>query len=213
MLNNNEEINKGNMLYKEKLSEYIAFGESYKSQDQILGKIWAFRIGAILFIILIIFISYYLDYFHWILTICLIICALYFFLLSVSEAKVLSSATPIVINDDGIRMFSPSFQRLLGRNGFVLKDDIESIIIRRHHFIIESVPDGKSWKAIRWDDAPAEFIINTKKGAKYRSGKKHPQKVSIIIDILRTKWDVPILEKDGKKVTILDYENGYEVRL
>lgn len=208
---NNEDYSQ--ILYEEKLSKYIVFGESYKSINQITRSIWSYRLGAIIIILLFYYLYSYLNFFYWGITIGLSILFIYLILVSLSEKTAYVSATPIIIRNNGIQMYSSPLQRLLGHDGFVSKDEIRSIVIHRNNVLIESTPEAKSRMAIRWRDVPAEFIIQTKSGRKHRSGRKHPEKISKMVAIMRTEWGIPIFDKHDQQITDIKFEPGREERL
>jgi hypothetical protein len=199
---------KKSLIYREEQSMYVAFGFSYKSRNQIIRYIWTERLGVLLFVAIILSSYYYIDSwfylnsYYWMIVAGLSFAAIGLFIVSIDEGKHCCSATPIDIYENGIQMYSPHLQRLFGYDGFISNEEIESVIIRRRDRIVEVIPDGMSWRTVRWDDVPADFIIITKKGAKRHSGRKHPQKIAEMTEIMRTKWGIPILDRGVPVVSL-----------
>jgi hypothetical protein len=206
----NEDIQSA-ILYKEELSEYVAFGTYYKSYNQIIRQIWIVRLMALSFIALFCWLSRFIDWYDWRIILIVFSVLMLFILSEVFEAKKRSSATPIIIKEDKIRLYSLPIQRLLGYNGFVSKDDVESIIIRRHSCINEVISDRREGRIIRWENAPVEFIIHTIGGTNRRSGIKHPQKISTMVEIMSSAWGIRVFDENGNQLlSSIKYKDGYD---
>lgn len=179
------------VLYRDEPSEYV-FGTLYGSFQQIVLHMWLSRIMAIALIAIT---SGLYLLFNELPIIVLIGVAISLLLLiyesEIYKRKDLYSATPIVIYDNGICLYSSPIRRLMGFNGFVPRDEIVSIKVRRRS-VYEMCSEGKSKKAIRWNDAPVEFTVRTKNGKKRWSGKRHPYKISEITNVMSTAWGIPI---------------------
>ena len=181
----------GKVLYQDMPSEYV-FGTLYKSYHQIVMHIWLSRTMAIALIA----ITFSLNLLFNELPMIVLIGVAISLLLLVYESEIyirkdLYSATPIVIYENGIRLYSSPIRRLLGFNGYIPREEIVSIEVRRGS-VYEMRSEGDSKKAFRWNNVPIEFTIRTNKGKKRWSGKRHPNKISEITNIMNTAWGIPI---------------------
>jgi len=201
------------ILYREEQSDSIVFGRDYQKSYQIARSVWSYRLGAVAILFFIYILYHLVDFYYWWSTLTLSILSLFLLFASISERKGYRSATPIIIYNDGIQMYSSPFQRLMGNNGYLSKDKVRSITILRWYTILESRPDGDTMKHYRWNDVPAEFIIRTRKGKKHRSGMKHPDKLTDMVDIMRTEWGIPVQDKYGDRITNIEFERGIEEHL
>ncbi len=179
------------VLYRDEPSEYV-FGTLYESFQQIVMHMWLTRIMTI---VLIAITSGLYMLFNELPLVVLVGVAISLLLLiyesEIYKRKDLYSATPIIIYENGIYLYSSPIRRLLGFNGFIHREEIVSIKVRRGS-VYEMCSEGETKKAIRWNDVPVEFTIRTKKGKKRWSGKRHPYKISEITNVMSTAWGISI---------------------
>jgi hypothetical protein len=184
-----------NVLYKERLPINVFKGFRLK-RASIRKTQWAYRIGAVLLLLLTLFITliykssqetnFSVDFSAIILV--LIGCA---FLINKSERVIqaqLDGSTPMVICGNHLSIPPRFFRHLAGRSDFVKRDQIEHVKIVRG--------SGNQWinknDRIRWDDSPIGIQIILKTGKKIKSGYKPPNTVREISEVLKAYWNIRI---------------------
>lgn len=192
------------------MSNYPVFGESYSSINQITRFIWLARLGALMILLLIYSLGKILHHYDWFPSFIISIGAVYLIIISLTEKKAYFSATPIVIYGNGIQMYSPPIHRLFGQDGFVQRSEIASIEVRRSPVLIERVATGRSVKYIHWRDVPSEILIRSTSGKRFRTGNKHPLKISEMFEIITTEWGFLIMDSYGGQIDKIEFEPGRE---
>lgn len=183
------------ILYKERLPKNVFKGFRLK-RTSIRKTQWAYRIGAVLLLLLTLYITLVYEssegtnFAADLSAIILVIigCA---FLINKSERVIqaqLDGSSPLVICDNHISI-PPRFGRhLAGKSDFINKDLID------HVKIIWG--SGNQWinnnDRIKWDDSPIGIQILLKSGNKIKWGYKPPNTVREISEILKTNWGIRI---------------------
>jgi hypothetical protein len=183
------------ILYRERLPKNVFKGFRLK-RASIRKTQWAYRVGAVLFLILTLYVTLVYkpdeetnlsaDFAAILLVI--VGCA---FLFNKSERVIqaqLDGSTPLIMDDNHISIPSRLRRKITRKPEFVLREQID------HVKIIWG--SGNQWlnsnERIRWEDSPIGIQIILKSGKKINSGYKPPNTVREIADVLTTRWNISI---------------------
>ena len=178
--------------YIEKMP-YRYLGTSFKKRSQIYALQWITRVGVLILISYIVYILLFepisRDMIEW-MVIGMIAVALMLFGSEFVSKKDLRASKRIHLYSDEIEMYITYLEKIMGKKNRIGADDIERIEILRYP-VIESL---ETKQAIRWKDAPVEFVLYTKNKKKYRSGAKLPSEVVKITSMMNEMWGIPIID-------------------
>jgi hypothetical protein len=107
-----------------------------------------------------------------------------------SDNKTLKGIAPIEIFENGLIVPTVIEDRIRGINAQIISTDIEGLVVKRS--AAYQLTDGGK---VAWLDAPIEFMILLKNGKRYNSGQKLPTEVMKMIEIMRERWHLPIVDK------------------
>lgn len=197
-------------LFEEHLSKFV-LDMSVKTHQQVMCFIWFFRMCTAGLIItmgyLAIFgtdvVRYIASYVGGMGIILMLFASEYLM------RKNRIASTAVRLYSDHIEMHSFLYEKLLGFNGHVPRENVERIEIKR----------GKMWQRLNrqyrfifWEDAPICYDVITKKGKRHTSGLKPPGQVIAITDIIREKWNVPVIDNGTGLGKMVEYDNGRPLR-
>lgn len=194
-------------IYLEELPPFV-LGSSLKSHLQILIMHNIFRLGIIIMVVLSIpllmggkedVLNVFIPLSGLAISLCLIWSEWY-----IRDHR--RSSVPIKIYPDRIVLYSFIYERILGYNGSIKKEEIERIEIKRGA-LTQNVERGKTFF---WEDAPVAFYVVLRNGRRRYSGLRNPGRVVAITDLLRERWGIPVIDEGEGWGSVKKFFNGKE---
>jgi hypothetical protein len=206
MMNDEDQI-----IFREKLPKFV-FAGNFLYRSSIVKDQWAMRTSGVLCLLGAVYIASIIesdnlssDLHSDFGVVLVLIGALLIFIISerIIQSKLDGNARLIILKD---RVSIPprKRRRLIGKPNYVLKKDVDHILIKRGHRLQHINKDD----CVIWDWAPIEIIIKTKNGMKYKSGPKPPNTILGALDVLRNSWGVRIDFSGNGMGTGTIYVNG-----
>jgi hypothetical protein len=118
------------------------------------------------------------------------------------------ASVPVRLYSNHIKMHVFPYERLLGFNGCISVDEIERIEIVRGSM---KQRINRQYRYIQWEDAPIRYEVITKNGKRHSSGLKPPGQVIAITDIIKERWNVPIIDPGQGVGKMIEYNKGIPV--
>jgi hypothetical protein len=141
------------------------------------------------------------------LSVALPVFALIFLYLSeVVSRKYDLSAHTIIMYSNGIQMHASHWESIIGFKGFVPREDVNKVEIRRYEVFDKLSWDGTG-KGLKYIGAPVEFVLCTKNGRRHRSGPKPPELVVGIINLMKERWGIEIHDEGQGNGKVVEYNN------
>jgi hypothetical protein len=110
-----------------------------------------------------------------------------------------------------IEMHSFPYERILGFNGCILKEDVKHVDIGRGKMLQRL---NRQSGLLRWENAPISYQVITRKGKMHSSGQKPPGQVIAMTEAIRIKWGVPVIDPGEGMGRMTEYngEKGNQSR-
>jgi hypothetical protein len=196
-------------IFEEKVLDDFITNTYLRSIDRERSERWLFLVLGFCFILMSIFFILRGSGQIGAISIAVILAALALLMIINSEAghfMIRRSAHPIRIYSDGIEVFASPKQKRKGSDGFIEKDKIDSIWIRRER-------DGnEEWFArypiMRLGFAEkelmtrgfTELMLSLKNGEVYHSGAKPIDTLDNLLEVLRDRWGMNIIKANNTKI-------------
>ncbi len=192
------EIDKGIIIYEEKLYPgYQPSAPYHYGYD--FGAIYVMRIGGLFFLLMFILtVEFHItdepgtNILQAFLLLILIPFMAIMMLIGAELVYVDEALTPrpLFVFSNGLEIAPIYFQKYTKKKGFIDKERIDRIEIRNRFQLT-------AWLAERdfnhWHHAKLEFVVHLKNGRKRRSGKKPPETVKEIVDLMHKQWGIPVV--------------------
>lgn len=120
------------------------------------------------------------------------------------------TSRPISVYFNGLIIPPIYFRALSKKKGFVHKEFIDHIEIRWHK---EHTAYFSKVSSIVWYDAPVEFIVHLKDGKMISSGKRPPETILEVVEMMEKAWGIKVNRqgfKNGRMERIVDLETVEE---
>lgn len=112
------------------------------------------------------------------------------------------SSRPLRLYTNGL-WIPPLYLRKLKKNGgFIEKNDIRFIELKRHRSF--SITSNKG-NGVVWRSSPVEFLVRLENGKKKRSGKRPFEAIQYAVEMMNKEWNVPIVDNgtgNGQRVVV-----------
>lgn len=182
------------LLFKEHLQEFV-LDTVFKDHHQVMNYVRLLRVSLILLLIPMCYIALTIEkagnYGPIIIVIGLIAISIILLESEFFMKKVRVSSVPIRLYSNRILMHSFPYEKLLGYNGCIEKEDVVRVEIIRGRMEQRLAPDNL---LIKWENSPVRYNIITRDGKRHSSGLKPPGQVIEITAIIREKWGVPVTD-------------------
>ncbi len=195
----------GEVLFEEWLPPFV-LNSTLRNHLQVMSFIWFIRVGVIFILILVGNLVIYggedVRYVAAIGGVLGVVLLLWASELHFRDMRLAS--TRVKLRSNGIEMYAFMYQRLLGFDGFVTRDDVASVEIVRGQ-LRQSV-DYRS--DLLWEDAPIGYLVVTTRGRRHPSGPKPPGQVIAMSEAMRMHWKVQVLDNGTGRGRMTKYVDG-----
>ena len=202
-------ISDGEVLFEEQLPPFV-LDSTLQNHLQVMSFVWLIRMGVISILILmgnlVIYGGEDVRYVAAIGGGSGIVLLLWVSEYHFRDMRLASTKTRLRSN--GIEMYTFLYQRLLGFDGFVPRDEVTLIEVVRGK-LRQNVNNRSD---LLWEDAPIGFVVITVRGKQYRSGPKPPGQIITLTEAIREHCMVPVLDKGigiGRMTKYMDGKPSY----
>lgn len=199
------------ILFQEREREHV-FGSEFPDRKSNLRIQYNMRLSFIVTVALFficVFVWNFLDKdlsFMILLVAIPVFAVIFLYLSEVVSRKYDLSAHTIIMYSNGIQLHASHWESIIGFKGFVPREDVSKVEIRRYEVFDKFSWDGTG-KGLKYIGAPVEFILYTKNGRRHRSGPKPPELVVGIINLMKERWGVEIHDEGQGNGKIVEYNN------
>jgi len=114
------------------------------------------------------------------------------------------SSRPLKLYENGLEIPPLYFRKFIKDSGFIRKEEIEYIELKRHRSFSITYSRGAG---VVWRSSPIEFIVHLKNGSKRSSGKRPFEVIHYAVNDMNNRWGMRVVDNgigNGQRVTFKD---------